>query len=222
MGAATVHTRISPTVIDVNRDPANALLHPEQATGVLVPTTIFDGEPLWRMGMVPDAAESVRRMAQFFGPYHVALAREIARFRAHHLRVALYDCHAIRAVIPRLFPGELAVKNIATNSRASCDLDLAQPVVAIAAASRFSPVVNGRFKGGYTTRRSGAPAAGIHAPQMELAWRGYLEEPIGSVDAKTWPAPYDEAYGVEIRATLRAILETCLRFAKEGCNDPHR
>jgi N-formylglutamate deformylase len=146
-------------------------------------------------------------MAQYFGPYHAALAGEIARLRAHHPRVALYDCHAIRWVTPRLFPGELPVINIGTNSGASCDLDLAEPVVAIAAASRFSSVVNGRFKGGYTTRRYGAPAAGS---------RGYMREPIGSVDAETWPAPYNEAFCVEIRATLRTILETCLRFAKEG------
>ena len=39
----------------------------------------------------------------------------------------------------------------------------------------FTRVTNGRFKGGYTTRHYGQPAQGVHAVQMELACRGYLD-----------------------------------------------
>ena len=128
----------------------------------------------------------------------------------------LYDCHSIRSIIPRLFPGELPVMNIGTNGGTSCDMDLAEPIAAIAAASRFSVVVNGRFKGGYITRRYGAPEQGVHAVQMELACRGYMREPVGPVDERIWPVPYDAAYAAEIRRALTSILETCLRFAGEG------
>ena len=46
LGATTIHTAISRTVIDVNRDPSGASLYPGQNTTELVPTTTFDGEPL--------------------------------------------------------------------------------------------------------------------------------------------------------------------------------
>ncbi len=216
MGATTIHMAISRTVIDVNRDPSGVSLYPGQNTTELVPTTTFDGEPLWRSGQVPNADDIAQRKQAYFEPYHVALAAEIARLRGQHACIVLYDCHSIRSIIPRLFPGELPVMNIGTNGGTSCDMDLAEPIASIAAESRFSAVVNGRFKGGYITRRYGAPDQGVHAVQMELACRGYMREPVGSVDDSNWPAPYDAAYAAEIRRALTAILETCLRFAGEG------
>ena len=215
MGATTVHTAISRTVIDVNRDPSGASLYPGQNTTGQVPTTTFDGEPLWRDGQTPDDTEIALRRRTYFEPYHAALAAEIARLRGRHARVVLYDCHSIRSIIPRLFPGELPVMNIGTNGGASCDIDLAEPIASIAAESRFSAVVDGRFKGGYITRRYGRPDEGVHAVQMELACRGYLREPVGPVDESNWPAPYDAAYAAEIRSVLTSILDTCLCFAQE-------
>jgi N-formylglutamate deformylase len=220
LGATVIHTAISRTVIDVNRDPSGVSLYPGQNTTELVPTTTFDGEPLWKLGQAPDANEIEWRKATYFAPYHTALAAEIARLRGKHARVALYDCHSIRSIIPRLFPGELPVMNIGTNAGAACDVDLAEPIAAIASASRFSAVVNGRFKGGYITRQYGRPDEGVHAVQMELACRGYMREPVGPVDASTWPVPFDAGYATDICATLRAILEACLHFAENGKTRP--
>jgi formiminoglutamase len=214
LDATIVHTAISRTAIDVNRDPSGVSLYPGQATTELCPTTTFDGEPLYKPGRAPDAAEVARRKATYFAPYHAALTGEIARLRDIHPRIVLYDCHSIRSVIPRLFEGELPVFNIGTNGGASCDPALAAAIERHTADSRFSHIVNGRFKGGYITRNYGAPAHGVHAVQMELACRGYLREPIGAVDETVWPTPYDPAYGRDIQAVLRAILETCLRFAQ--------
>ena len=165
-------------------------LYPGRSTTELVPTTTFDGEALWKPGMVPDGAEIERRTATYFRPYHAALAAEIARLRDRHSRVVLYDCHSIRSIIPRLFPGELPVMNIGTNAGASCDLDLAEPITATASASRYSAVIDGRFRGGYITRHYGAPELGVHAVQMELACRGYMREPVGPVGEHNWPVPY--------------------------------
>ena len=111
-GATTVHTALSRTVIDVNRDPSGASLYPGQATTGLVPTETFDGRPLYRDGAVPTPKEIERRKELYFAPYHAALAQELARLRGLHKRVVLYDSHSIRSVIPRLFPGKLPVFNI--------------------------------------------------------------------------------------------------------------
>jgi N-formylglutamate deformylase len=215
LGATVLHTAISRTVIDVNRDPSGASLYPGQATTELCPTTTFDGEPLYRDGREPDAAAIAARRAAFFDPYHAALASEIERLRARHKVIVLYDCHSIRSVIPRLFDGTLPEFNIGTNSGASCAPALAAEVERLCAATGRPHVVNGRFKGGYITRRYGNPDAGVHAVQMELACRAYMREPLGAVGPQEWPTPYDEAYAAPLRDTLRRIFEACRAFADE-------
>jgi formiminoglutamase len=206
LGATTIHTALSRTVIDVNRDPSGASLYPGQATTGLVPTETFDGRPLYRDGMAPDAAEVERRKRRYFAPYHDAVTAELARLRARHPRIVLYDCHSIRSRVPRLFPGELPVFNIGTNDGRSSDPPLASAVASICAASRWSHVVDGRFKGGWITRTYGEPAAGVHAVQMELALRGYLPD---EADPPRW----DAEFAKPMQQTLRAVLEACLAFA---------
>ncbi|MEI5617257.1 N-formylglutamate amidohydrolase, partial [Streptomyces brasiliscabiei] len=88
-----------------------------------------------------------------------------------------------------------------TNSGAACAPALASAVAARCAGSGFGHVVDGRFKGGWTTRRLGNPAKGIHAIQMELACRGYMVEPEGGVSEANWPAAYDFAYAAPLRAS---------------------
>ncbi len=213
LGATIVHTAISRTVIDVNRDPAGVSLYPGQATTELCPTTTFDGEALYKTA-APDAAAIAHRRETFFAPYHAALADEIARLRTLHDKVVLYDCHSIRSVIPRLFEGTLPEMNIGTNSGASCDPALSAAIAGHAQASGFSHFVNGRFKGGFITRNFGKPSAGVHAVQMELACRSYMHEPLGAVTEAAWPTPYDEAKAAAMRTTLTEILKTCIQFAK--------
>jgi N-formylglutamate deformylase len=215
LGASLVRTGLSRSVIDANRDPTGASLYPGQATTELCPTTTFDGEPLYREGAAPTADEIARRRQAYFEPYHRALSEQIARLRALHPLVIVYDCHSIRSHIPRLFSGTLPNFNLGTFSGASCAAALTQSLEAVCDASSFSRVTNGRFKGGYTTRHYGQPAQGIHAVQMELACRGYLEEPAKPGE-NTWPTPWDGSRAAGLRAVLERLLEACLRFASSG------
>lgn len=213
LGATTIRTAISRTVIDVNRDPSGASLYPGQATTGLCPTSTFDGEPLYRNGE-PDQAEIERRRALYFDPYHAAVQAELDRLRKVHGKVVLYEAHSIRSAIPRLFDDLLPNFNIGTNSGASCDPALTAAVEAACDASAFSRITNGRFKGGWTTRHYGRPDAGVHAIQMELACRGYMDEPPGLLTANTWPTPYDDTRAAPMRAALTNVLTACLDFAK--------
>ena len=199
LGATTVRTRISRSVIDVNRDPSGASLYPGQATTKLCPTTDFDGAPLYT-GPLPDDAEIARRRSTWFDPYHLALAGELERLRTCHARVVLYDAHSIRSRIPRLFEGELPQFNIGTNDGVTCDPALAVRVAAICAASGESYVLNGRFKGGWTTRRYAQPTDGFHAIQMELAKSTHL----GSDNR------VDEASAARLRPVLKGATEAAL------------
>jgi formiminoglutamase len=209
MGATTVRTGISRSVIDVNRDPSGASLYPGKATTDLCPTTTFDGELLYRAGEAPDAAEIEQRKATWFAPYHAALAAELDRLHAAHGHVVLYDCHSIRSVIPRLFEGELPHFNIGTNDGTTCSPLLQARVEAACAASDFTRVTNGRFKGGWTTRHYGRPDTGYHAIQMELACRGYIDEPIG-LHPDPWPTPFDPDFAKPMTDVLRRVIQSCL------------
>jgi N-formylglutamate deformylase len=209
LGATVVRTRLSRSIIDANRDPSGASLYPGQASTELVPTTTFDGEPLYRPVNAPNAAEIAERRRLYFDPYHAALASEIARLRQKYKRVALFDAHSIRSVIPRLFDGELPVFNLGTNSGASCSPGLCEAVGAVLAASGQTSVIDSRFKGGWITRAYGRPSEGVEALQLELACRAYMHEPERPAP-DNWPTPIDEKRAAPTRATIKRVLEAIL------------
>ena len=215
LGATTVRTSISRSVIDVNRDPSGASLYPGQNTTGLCPLTTFDNEPLYRQGQAPEAEEITQRRTQWFDPYHAALRAEIERLRQQHERVVVYDAHSIRSRIPHLFDGELPQFNLGSNQDRSCDPALADAIERICAGSGMSHVRNGRFKGGWITRHYGAPTDGVHAIQMELACRGYMQEP-DSVSAGNWPSPWLPERAAALRAVLCQVLRACLVFATDS------
>ncbi|WP_333822226.1 N-formylglutamate deformylase [Pinisolibacter sp.] len=212
LGATFVRSTVSRSVIDLNRDPSGASLYPGQATTGLCPCETFDGEELHRPGCEPGAGEVAERRDHWFVPFHDTLAAEIARLRAIHSRVVVYDCHSIRSAIPRLFDGRLPQFAIGTNSGAACDPALVAAIAAPCATSSLGHVVDGRFKGGWITRRYGRPETGIHAVQMELAMRGYLHEPA-KIDETNWPPAWDPDSAAPLAAVLKTTLEGALAFA---------
>ncbi len=146
-------------------------------------------------------AEIADRCARYHRPYHDAMRAQIDRVRAKHGFAILYDCHSIRSRIPFLFDGPLPDFNIGTNEGQSCAASIAQAVAAICArADGHSSVIDGRFKGGWTTRHYGRPAEGVHAIQMELAQCTYMQE------APPWL--YERAKADRLREHLRTILRT--------------
>lgn len=213
LDATIVATAISRTVIDVNRDAESKELYPGLAGTELVPTTTFDGTPLYEMDRVPDAAEKARRRKLYFDPYHSALRSELARLRSAHATVALYDAHSIRSHVPRLFEGRLPQFNIGTFDGRSCSRQLTDAVAASCAAYPADQIVNGRFKGGAITRTYGQPAQGVHAIQMELACRGYMIEPEMPLSEFNWPSPWSPQQAAPLQRVLRGVLENCLVFA---------
>lgn len=196
----TVRTPVHRYVIDVNRDPAGVSLYPGQNTTTLCPLTDFDGRAIYHAGHAPDDAEIQRRKDLYHAPYHAALAAELDRVKARHGFALLYDCHSIRGDIPFLFEGRLPDFNIGTNEGRTCALEIEAEVHRICAnADGYSSVLNGRFKGGWTTRHYGRPSEGFHAIQMELAQASYMQE------APPWS--YEAARADQLRNHLKNILE---------------
>jgi formiminoglutamase len=200
-----VSTPIHRYVVDANRDPSDESLYPGQNTTSLCPTTTFDGAAIYLEGEEPSEDEIRRRQQQYQAPYHYTLREQIERLHQRHGYVVLYDCHSIRSHVPYLFDGRLADFNIGTNSGQSCNSQIESTVENICAQeSKYSHVLNGRFKGGWTTRHYGNPQSGYHAIQMELAQCNYMQEKV--------PWSYDVKKAEKLRVPLRDILQAILKF----------
>ncbi|MCA1323663.1 N-formylglutamate deformylase [Herbaspirillum sp. alder98] len=201
LGVSTIRPVYSRYVIDLNRPADGQSLYPGQNSTGLCPLTTFDNVPLYRDGMEPDAAETARRLPLYWHPYHNALAGELARIKAIHGYALLWDAHSIRSLIPHLFEGELPVFNFGSASGASCAPGVAEALLAQVQqlAPQYPAVLNGRFKGGFITRNYGQPADRIHAVQLELAQRSYMQE----------QAPY--ALDASLAAQLKPVLEVLIK-----------
>ncbi|MFS2154244.1 N-formylglutamate deformylase [Rhizobium sp. Rhizsp42] len=199
-GVTTVRATFHRYVIDANRDPSGTSLYPGQNTTGLVPDTDFDGLSIWKEGAAPNEVDITERLRDFHAPYHAALAAEIERVKAIHGVAILYDCHSIRSHIPFLFEGKLPDFNIGTDMGKTCAVEFERVTAEIAGyAAGYTSIVNGRFKGGWTTRHYGQPANCVHAIQMELAQSAYLE-------TEQVPFAYDEEKATALRTHLKTIL----------------
>lgn len=202
LGASVIAPRHSRYVVDLNRPPDDTSLYPGQNTTGLCPIVQFSGEPVYRDGAVPDAAEIDARVQHYWRPYHAALEAELRRLRAAHGRVVLWEGHSIRGAVPFLFEGRLPDLNLGTVDGRSCTPALQAKLVAVLQGQRrYDWVVNGRFKGGYITRHYGDPANGVDAVQLEISQRIYMDE-----DSFAW----DESRATQAQAALRALLEAVL------------
>ena len=203
LGASVLVPRCSRYVIDLNRPPENTPMYAGANNTELVPTRFFSGEPLYRERQAPDAAEIERRRSAYWQPYHDALASELDRLRAGHGHAVLWDGHSIQAELPWLFEGRLPDLNLGTAAGASCAPALRERLSdVLAAQSRYSHVTDGRFKGGYITRRYGRPAEGLHAAQMEMGWPCYL--------SAVAPPIIDADRLLHLEPVLRELLQATL------------
>ncbi|WP_373683066.1 N-formylglutamate deformylase [Paraburkholderia sp. UYCP14C] len=183
LGATVLGARISRYVIDLNRPPNDESLYPGQTTTGLCPTETFRGEAVYQPRSEPDHAEKQRRVSTYWQPYHSALQTELARLREKHPNVLLWEAHSITSVLPRLFKAKLPDLNLGTQDGRTANALVQSAVARAAAASTYTWVANGRFKGGYITRHYGDPERGIHALQLEMCQCIYMSE-----DAPTTPA----------------------------------
>lgn len=205
MGASVLVADYSRYVIDLNRPPDDENLYPGKATTGLVPVDTFSGDAIYQDDIDPDMAEVLGRIDGYWMPYHTALAQELDRIKGDHGHAVLWDAHSIASQVPRFFYGRLPDFNLGTNMDKSCAPDLAQAVLAQAqAATGFTAVLNGRFKGGYITRNYGIPRDHVHAIQLELSQITYMQE------SAPWPYLDDKANAV--RPHLQRMLETCLTW----------
>lgn len=208
LGASILVATHSRYVVDLNRPPDGASLYPGQSVTGLCPVDTFDDTPIYAAGDAPTDAEVAARREAVWAPYHAQLRSELDRIHAAHGVAVLWDAHSIRSVLPRFFEGKLPDMNLGTGNGSSCDAALANELLTIGeAATGYTAVLNGRFKGGHITRHYGEPARNIHAVQLEMTQSSYMQEAM--------PFDYlpDVAAGVEPH--LRRMIEAALAFAEK-------
>lgn len=204
LGASVLAAAWSRYVIDLNRDPSGKPLYAGAGNTELCPLTTFAFEPLYRPGEEPDAAETETRLERFWKPYHRTIEDELARMKERFGIAVLFDGHTIRSQVPRFFDGVLPDLNIGTGGGTSAAPDLAQRANSLLSQSAYSTVLDRRFTGGYITRHYGRPAENVHALQLELTWRLYMDEASFQ---------YRTARAGRLKAELRRLLEMLVGWA---------
>ncbi|MFQ6024037.1 MAG: N-formylglutamate amidohydrolase, partial [Acidiferrobacterales bacterium] len=149
----------------------------------------------------------------FWRSYHIKIREELERIREQHSVALLYEAHSIRSRVPRFFEGVLPDFNLGTADGKSCSPALESKLAeALKQASGFTSVVNGRFKGGYITRKYGSPEENIHAVQLELSQATYMDE--------EYPFTYRDELATKVQPSLKALLNNMLEWTEEQSGVP--
>jgi N-formylglutamate deformylase len=207
LGAGVIAANYSRYVVDLNRPADDAALYEGQVSTGLCPTKTFAGLPIYVDAESITATEQHDRVDQYWRPYHGKIISALGDLRDEHGFALLWDAHSIASEVPMLFPGVLMDLNIGTNGGASCGAPCELSVTHVAEASDYSSVLNGRFKGGYITRQYGDPGIDIHAIQLELSQRCYMDE-NNSI--------YDAGLAARVGETIRKMLIAFIRAAKDA------
>ena len=194
IGASMIVANYSRYVVDLNRPGDDASMYEGQRSTGLCPLQTFDGRDLY----LGDASIDIEdRLARYWRPYHDKVQHVLNANRDIHGHALLWDAHSITSWMPTLFDGELPILNIGTYDGRSCAAALSDAVVNVAHESPYDTVFNARFKGGHTTRHYGRPAQSVHAIQLELAQRAYMNEQTQE---------YDDEKASQLGDTLRRML----------------
>jgi N-formylglutamate amidohydrolase len=127
---------------------------------------------LWRRAITGRQLEE--RLDQAHRPYHRAVAEQLALLTDRFGCAILLDCHSMPPPpdgIPPVVFGDCHGR--------TADPWVSQEAVRIAGDLGFAAGLNDPFAGGHIIDRHSAPARGVHALQLEIDRRAYLDPGLG-------------------------------------------
>lgn len=128
---------------------------------------------LWRRAISPSQLEE--RLDQAHRPYHRAIEQELGLLAGRFGCAILLDCHSMPpppdGIAPVVF-GDCRGRSAGTW--------ISREAVRIAGDCGFAAGLNDPFAGGHVIARHSDPARNIHALQVELDRRIYLDEALGA------------------------------------------
>lgn len=162
---------IDPVVIHNSGHRRGATPRARGGLGIVPSRTAAHGH-LWRRGI--GRAELDRRLAEAHRPYHGSVASGLAELAERFGCALLLDCHSM----PSAAGGGPAVVFGDRYGRSAAPW-VASMAVEIAFSLGFEAAVNDPFAGGHIVELHGAPHREVHALQIEIDRRFYLN-PDGS------------------------------------------
>lgn len=177
-GAHLLYSHLSRYVCDLNRAEgevdAQTAVDGKAANaphGVVWRRTT-DGRPAIGAPLAPSEIE--RRLDLIYRPYHAALYQLVQDKLARFGFVILLCGHSMPS-FGRL--GERRADVVpGSRGRSTAGSAVLKTCDRVALAAGYDVAHDSPYRGGYTTGRYGSPASGVHALQIELARRLYMEE----------------------------------------------
>jgi N-formylglutamate amidohydrolase len=178
VGAHLIFSRMSRYVCDLNRDESDfdEMTCPSGTSsssphGVVWRKTT-EGRPALS-GPVP-ASEVERRLNMVYRPYHLAL-HDIIQGKLKKFGVAILLCGHSMPSFGRL--GERRADVVpGTQGRTTAGGSVIQICDQVAAEYGYDVAHDTPYRGGFTTSHYGSPGSQVHAVQIELARRLYMDE----------------------------------------------
>ena len=205
LGIGFLKATCSRYVIDLNRGPQEAPLYPGTDNSELCPTYTFDRHPVYKPGMEPDATEIERRTGAFWTPYHEQLQAELQSLTARFGVAVLLDVHSIPSRMPHHFDERLPDFSLGSGEGSAAAGLVNRVMCALEATDQYSSALDNHFKGGFITHRHGRPTDNIHAFQLKVTRRTYMEEEA--------PFQYRNDLAGKIRPSLERILAATVEWA---------
>jgi N-formylglutamate amidohydrolase len=135
----------------------------------IVPARTQQHGYLWRRAISPKQLEE--RLSQAHRPYHAAIEAQLALLTQRFGCALLLDCHSMPpppAGVPPVVFGDCRGR--------TADPWLSLEAMAVSGRSGFEAGLNDPFAGGHIIERHAQPRCGIHALQLEIDRRCYLDE----------------------------------------------
>lgn len=133
----------------------------------LIPGRLSAGGELWRRRIGP--AELRARLETAWRPYHRLIAEQLAALQRRHGEVLLLDCHSMPW---RSGQAEVVIGDRHGSTAGAFVTDLCRRT---AQEQGFSAACNDPYAGGHVIAAHAAPIRGIHAIQLELDRRCYID-----------------------------------------------
>ena len=137
----------------------------------IVPARTQQHGYLWRRAITPKQLDE--RLSQAHRPYHEAIEAQLALLLDRFGCALLLDCHSMPPPpegVPPIVFGDFRGR--------TADAWISADAMAIAVRSGFGAGLNDPFAGGHVIERHGKPKNAIHALQVEIDRRCYLDSKL--------------------------------------------
>ena len=142
----------------------------------LIPRRVPGLGEVWRGRL--DHAELEARIAGIHTPYHARVAAELAALRNRWGAALLLDLHSMPPLGDRFGANAAAEYVVGDRFGATSDGGLVAAAFACFAEAGVRAAHNRPYAGGYALDRHATPRKGIHALQLEIDRRSYLDEAL--------------------------------------------